>query len=110
MTVYAIDAVFQMAAVQGGLNKMDFLSRIIFCHWFISRLYVAYTFFFYYHGGVKKLCFTQLLNLMTSSMVDKHPRCQHCGNTWDTILLNDPEKPLGCSLVSYLQWGSFLGH
>lgn len=110
MTVYAIYAVFQMAAVQGGLNKMGFLSRIIFCHWFFFQALCGLYLFFYYHGGVKKLCFTQLLNLMTSSMVDKHPRYQHCGNTWDTILLNDPEKPLGCSLVSCLQWGSFLGH
>lgn len=58
MTVYAIYAVFQMAAVQGGLNKMDFLSRIIFCHWFISRLYVAYTFFLLPWGCQKALLYS----------------------------------------------------
>lgn len=61
MTVYAIYAVFQMAAVQGGLNKMGFLSRIIFCHWFFFRLYVAYTFFFITMGVSKSFALLSCL-------------------------------------------------
>lgn len=96
--------VFQKAGARWGLSKKDFLApHMVTCYQFCFHTLSCFYHSVYtmYIHSVKKLCSIQLLNTMISSTVDEHPSCQCCGNTWDIILLNGPEKPPA------LQQGSF---